>query len=199
MSLPPVPYPNENRHSEAKRVLGKILFWDEQLSTDNSIACGSCHLPSRSGADSRIGLEPGFDNILNTDDDILGSQGVVFRNQFGQMQSHDIFKNNPQVTTRTAQGYFSGIWALSNFWDGRASSEFIDPQTKQIAILTGGALENQALGPLMSNVEMAKDGQTPEEVIAKLTQAQPLALASNLPADIQAVLTDETDYPQAIC
>ncbi|WP_158971526.1 cytochrome-c peroxidase [Paraglaciecola sp. L3A3] len=194
MSLPPVPYPSENQPTEAKRVLGKILFWDEQLSTDNSIACGTCHLPSANGADKRIGLEPGFDKIINTSDDILGSLGVVSRDALGQVQNHSVFKQNPQVTNRTAQAYFSGIWADTNFWDGRASSEFIDPKTKKIVISAGGALESQALGPLMSNVEMAKDGQTADEIITKLKQAKPLALATNLPADIQAVLSDGSDY-----
>ena len=30
-ALPPVPVPAENPITEPKRVLGKILFWDEQL------------------------------------------------------------------------------------------------------------------------------------------------------------------------
>ena len=38
-ALPPVPVPAENPITEPKRVLGKILFWDEQLSSDNTVAC----------------------------------------------------------------------------------------------------------------------------------------------------------------
>jgi len=44
--LPPPPVPAENPITESKRVLGKILFWDEQLSSDNTVACGSCHSPA---------------------------------------------------------------------------------------------------------------------------------------------------------
>ncbi|MCA8963956.1 MAG: cytochrome-c peroxidase, partial [Planctomycetes bacterium] len=43
--LPPVPVPSQNPMTPAKVVLGKILFWDEQLSSDDSIACGTCHVP----------------------------------------------------------------------------------------------------------------------------------------------------------
>ena len=46
-ALPPVPVPAENPITEPKRVLGKILFWDEQLSSDNTVACGTCHRPGQ--------------------------------------------------------------------------------------------------------------------------------------------------------
>lgn len=38
--LPSVPEPAENPLTAEKAVLGKILFWDQQLSTDNTVACG---------------------------------------------------------------------------------------------------------------------------------------------------------------
>lgn len=194
-ALPKVSYPNENPPQEAKRILGKILFWDEQLSTDNSIACGSCHLPASGGADNRVGRYPGYDQQFKTDDDIVGSIGVVTRNSLGQPIEHPVFANQRQVTNRSSQAYFLGVWAKQNFWDGRATSEFIDPEQKIIAIKTGGALENQVLGPLMSSVEMAKQGQTPIEVVQKLSQARPLALASKLPDDIAKALIKDKRYP----
>ncbi len=36
----------EVNHLSMKRVLGKILFWDEQLSSDDTVACGTCHIPA---------------------------------------------------------------------------------------------------------------------------------------------------------
>src|SRR5450755_3513559 len=33
-----IPFPPENPYSDAKAVLGKILFWDEQVSSDNTVA-----------------------------------------------------------------------------------------------------------------------------------------------------------------
>ena len=38
LPYPPSPYPVENPDSDAKAMLGKILFWDEQLSGDNTVA-----------------------------------------------------------------------------------------------------------------------------------------------------------------
>ncbi len=57
--LPPVPVPAENPITEQKRVLGKILFWDEQLSSDGTVACGTCHRPGAGGGDPRAGRQPG--------------------------------------------------------------------------------------------------------------------------------------------
>ncbi len=42
----PPPESAENPVTEQKRVLGKILFWDEQLSSDDTVACGTCHIPA---------------------------------------------------------------------------------------------------------------------------------------------------------
>ena len=55
-----VPAPTENPISEGKRVLGKILFWDEQLSNTNTVACGTCHIPSTGGTDPRSGIRRSF-------------------------------------------------------------------------------------------------------------------------------------------
>ena len=73
--LPPVPVPPQNPITEPKRVLGKILFWDEQLSSDDTIACGTCHLPVKGGGDDRVGTHPGPDGVFGNADDILGSPG----------------------------------------------------------------------------------------------------------------------------
>src|SRR4030095_14929521 len=51
--LPPAWQPPQNPSTHVKVVLGKILFWDEQLSSDDSIACGTCHLPEFGGSDGR--------------------------------------------------------------------------------------------------------------------------------------------------
>ena len=59
----------------------------------------------------------------------------------------------------------------------------------------GGALENQALEPILSDVEMAKEGRTWPEVTAKLSVVSPLFLASDLPADVEAALATNPSYP----
>ena len=77
--LPPW-VPPQNPQTPAKIVLGKILFWDEQLSSDDSVACGTCHLPEFGGSDGRLqgGLHPGPDGVFGTVDDIVsGIQGAL--------------------------------------------------------------------------------------------------------------------------
>ncbi|AWB67832.1 hypothetical protein C2869_15970 [Saccharobesus litoralis] len=192
--LPPVNFPSENPFSEPKRLLGKILFWDEQLSTDNSVACGTCHIPAAAGADPRIANGPGYDEKLGTPDDIWGSLGVKARDHQGKLSKNKHFHYRQQVTSRAAQSYFSGLWSDLNFWDGRAGSQFLDPQTGKVLIKQGGALENQALGPLFSAVEMAKAEQRPQELIDKLRQSSPLALATAWPVDVAQAIENNPSY-----
>ena len=35
--------------------LGKVLFWDEQVSSGNYTSCGTCHAPRAGGTDLRLG------------------------------------------------------------------------------------------------------------------------------------------------
>jgi cytochrome c peroxidase len=187
--------PPENPYSEAKRVLGKALFWDEQLSSDDTVSCGTCHLPARGGADARRARHPGADGIFNTPDDVFGSPGVVRRDADGRFVPHANFGLDPQVTGRAAPSALTGALSDTLFWDGRATSRFVDPQTAEVAIAAGGALESQAVGPPLSSVEMGHEGRTWDDVTAKLATAAPLALATSIPADIANVLSPETRYP----
>ena len=191
--LPPVPVPAENPITEAKRVLGKLLFWDEQLSSDNTVACGTCHRPGSGGADPRAARHPGTDK--GTIDDVLGSPGIVSLDRDGRRTTHPMFGDQPQVTPRLAPSNFAALWAEQVFWDGRAGSEFRDPLSGEIVIAGGGALENQALAALSNSAEMAKTGRTWSELADKLTRAEPLALATELPADLIGALNEHADYP----
>jgi len=190
-----VPFPLENPIDADKAVLGKILFWDEQLSSDNSIACGTCHLTERGGADERKGRHPGFDGIFETPDDVFGSLGVVRRDSNGVPVADPLFGSDTQVTGRSAPPFFGGLWDPSAFWDGRAEGSFLDPLTGNVVIPSGGALEIQALAPILSDVEMAKEGRTWAEVVAKLHVAPPLALATDLPPDVATALANAPTYP----
>jgi len=194
--LPPVPYPAENQHSEAKRILGKVLFWDEQLSSDNTMSCGTCHRPAFAGADPRLGVHPGSDENFGTPDDILGSPGVVRRDAGGNPFADSLFGFEPQVTGRSAQSYFAAMFAQDSFWDGRGDSTFVDPETSAVAIQNGGGLESQAIGPILSRAEMAHDGRTWAEVRAKLQTITPMLMASNIPSDVQTALDAAPTYAQ---
>ncbi len=192
--LPPVPFPAENPPTEEKRILGKILFWDEQLSSDDTVACGTCHRASAGGADPRLGAHPGPDGMFGTSDDIIGSPGVARADLAGIPLMDPLFGFDVQVTGRSAQPVIGSQWAPDMFWDGRATSTFIDPQTGLVSIASGGALESQAVGPLLSDVEMAFEGRTWDDLVTKMESVAPLALGTDLPADVAAILVGGTDY-----
>lgn len=46
-------YPADNPYSEAKKDLGKVLFFDPRLSVSGQIACGSCHEPQLAWGDGK--------------------------------------------------------------------------------------------------------------------------------------------------
>src|SRR5262245_18790285 len=190
--LPPVPVPAENPRTEPKRVLGKILFWDEQLSSNGTVACGTCHRPAAGGGDPRAGRHPGVDK--GTIDDVMGSPGIVSLDHDGRPRPNALFGSGPQVTPRLAPSNFGGIWADELFWDGRARSELKDPLTGKVAIAHGGALENQALAALLNEAEMAKAERTWADVAVDLTGARPLAVATKLPPDTAAAIASHPTY-----
>ena len=194
-ALPPVSFPPENQFTVEKSTLGKILFWDAQLSSDNTISCGTCHISSSGGADPRVGINPGFDELFGTNDDILGSPGVSLADANDSYLKSILFDMLPQTTGRVAQPAVMAMFANELFWDGRATSEFLDPQTGQVVIQSGGALESQAVGPILSNVEMAHTDRNWDQVIMKLERARPLALALNLPTDVASIIETGATYP----
>lgn len=184
--------PFQNPYSEEKRVLGKILFWDEQLSSDNTVSCGSCHIPSSGGGDPRSAPNPGFDEIFGTADDIQGSVGVISMDVMDEYLRSELFGLDPQVTSRAAQSNMMGMFAGSLFWDGRAELNFVDPETGELMFQSGVAgLEIQATAPILNMVEMSHPGRTWDDVRNKLNAVRPLALADSIPQDMHdAVIVD---------
>lgn len=138
-ALPPVPFPPENPLTESKRVLGKILFWDEQLSSDNTIACGACHQPRTGGADPRLAVHPGPDGVLGTPDDLRTSPGVINADGADDYLPAPFFALQRQLTPRAANTAIMAMYAPELFWDGRAPSRFADPETGATVIAAGGA------------------------------------------------------------
>ncbi len=192
--LPPVPVPAENPLSEPKRLLGKVLFWDEQLSSSSTVACGTCHRALAGGSDPRIGINPGPDTLAPTPDDIAGSPGVIRADAAGTPIQDPVFGFNPQITGRAANTAVMAVYAPNLFWDGRATSRFDDPETGLPSITVGGGLESQAVGPIVSHVEMARDGRSWADVKAKLAVSHPLSDATDLPADVATALAGGAAY-----
>ncbi|MFT3683962.1 MAG: cytochrome c peroxidase [Phycisphaerales bacterium] len=186
--------PAANPVTEPKRLLGKILFWDEQLSSSNTVSCGTCHTPQAGGGDLRRARNPGSDGLFMSGDDVFGSPGLILADGQNNFSPEPAFAFASQVTARASNSAYMGAYSNLNFWDGRAGPSLVDPITGQTLIAGGAALEAQVLGPPVSNVEMAHFGRSWGDVVSKLGGAQPLALADQVPADVAAALADSPSY-----
>lgn len=194
--LPPVPVPDANPMSEDKRVLGKVLFFDEQLSSDNTVSCATCHQSNAGGADPRTARHPGRDGINNTPDDILASPGVLAQAADAGYSADPVFAFAPQVTTRAANLVINAAFHRELFWDGRAAQTLTDPATGQTVLTENAALESQALAPPTNSVEMAHADRDWSQICDKLAHARPAALGADLPPDMAAAVLDAKTYPE---
>jgi signal transduction histidine kinase/cytochrome c peroxidase len=198
--LGPAPVPAANPQTPAKIALGQALFWDEQLSVTGTVACGTCHAPRGGGSDARLpaasadSRHPGGDGVFGTADDSIGALGVPRHDAVGAYLGDPVFGMAPQAGARQSISAVNAAYPPLLFWDGRARADFIDPATGQTLIATGGALENQALGPLVNDVEMAHAGGTLADMQARIGTITPLRLAASVPAAL-AEWIDGRDYP----
>lgn len=125
-SIPEDPiYPESNPYSAAKAELGELLFWDPILSGEQNIACASCHHPDFAWADGRA-RSVGADGVG------LGPDRIGFE----ETEFHSPSIVNVAFTGMGLEddpSFISGGY----FWDLRA-----------------GTLEEQAIEPIKSDVEM---------------------------------------------
>jgi len=123
--LNPPPAPLGNQVTAAKAFLGKALFWDEQLSSTRTVACGTCHFATSGGSDARSlvnnprSTNPGADGVFNTADDVFASPGVMSNNSDGTFNWSSVYGFNEQVTGRKSRSYINAGYSNSLFWDGR--------------------------------------------------------------------------------
>jgi cytochrome c peroxidase len=99
VTLPAAPFPADNPPSEAKRLLGRALFYDPILSRDRATACVTCH-----------------SEIWGLGDQLQRSVGVDGVGRIGPGRS------GPHVTRRNAQPLWNLAYRGSLFWDGRADT-----------------------------------------------------------------------------
>ncbi|MBX3291790.1 MAG: hypothetical protein KF881_02740 [Acidobacteria bacterium] len=201
-ALEPPPAPAENPVTASKAALGKALFWDEQLSSTNTVSCGTCHRPAAGGADPRTVVgdlstqNAGFDQIYGTPDDVFGSRGVPVNGADGSYSASQFFGLNDQVTGRKAPSYLNAGYARNGlFWDGRASEIFRDPVTNIILIGDLASLESQSAGPPLSDVEMSHFGRNWTQIAAKIQNVRPLAVAWNIPNGLRTWIGNRS-YPE---
>ncbi|MCA9245141.1 MAG: hypothetical protein KDA32_14375, partial [Phycisphaerales bacterium] len=139
---------------------------------------------------------PGIDGLINTPDDILASPGVIRSDELNAFIGDDVFGFNPQITGRSAPTMINAAFGNDLFWDGRARSQFVDPQTGNVAIPVGGGLESQIVQPPVSDVEMAHQDRDWQQIAQKLRRSRPLDLSTNIPPDVAAELTGDPGYPE---
>ncbi|MDF1798294.1 MAG: cytochrome c peroxidase [Planctomycetota bacterium] len=201
---PPAPFPTVqapvgNPITPDKVLLGKALFWDEQMSSSRTMACATCHIPGNGGTDPRavqgITTNPGFDGLFGTSDDVTGSLGAIQSNVDGLYEPEASFGLDVQVTTRKANSVINAAFPQELFWDGRATSTFFDPLTGAQVLAAGAALESQAAEPPISSIEMGHLGEDWAEVATRIAGATPLAMASGLPTDLANFVAGRS-YPQ---
>src|SRR5947208_13350855 len=189
--LNPPPVPPANPVTATKAYLGKTLFWDEQLSSTRTVACGTCHFAANGGSDSRaiIGsvrsTNPGADGLFGTADDVFASPGVISNNNDGTYNLSAVYGFREQVTGRKSRSYIEAGYSNSLFWDGRATQVFTDPIGGAVVLQNGGALESQVAGPPVSSTEMAHAGRTWNDVAVRVTVARPLALTPFIPTGLR--------------
>lgn len=190
--FPPPPVPPGNPMTPDKVLLGKALFFDEQLSSSRTVACATCHVLGTGGADPRPGIHPGPDGVFGTGDDIKGSPGVVQHDRGGRYVADPAFGIRPQVTNRRAPTVINAGYQPELFWDGRAGRVFADPVTHAVLLPDHAALENQVLGPPLSSVEMSHIGRSWPDVAADIAPLVPLALADQIPPALAAFVAGQS-------
>ena len=199
--LPPPPVPPGNPITAAKANLGKVLFWEEQMSSTRTVACGSCHQAKVGGSDPRshVGAanatNPGNDGLVGTADDITGSPGVPRNLADGSYALSTTFGMQAQVTPRRTPSHIDAGYSPLLFWDGRASGTFVDPVSGVTVLNAGAALESQAAGPPLSSTEMAHETRDWTQVATRIASATPLRLSLVVPSDLSAYIGGRT-YPQ---
>lgn len=198
--LPPPPVPDGNPITVEKARLGKALFWDEQFASGRTLACGSCHQPAAGGSDPRAtGMHenPGFDHEFGTADDMWGSPGVVRSDAQGLYVWESLvgFGFDVQVTPRKSLSVLMAVYAPETLWDGTQPEVFADPETGEVLLPSGAALESQALVPLKLDREMGHEGREWSDILGRIAAVKPLALAEDVPADLVTWIAGRS-YPE---
>jgi len=115
--------------------LGKLLFFDRNLSKNRNQSCASCHAPHAGWT--------GPDEPVNRGGAVY--EGSV-PGRYGNRKPPSVAYSTPSPKLhRTAKGEFAG----GHFWDGRATGERL-----------GSAAADQAVGPFLNPMEQA----LPDEV-----------------------------------
>lgn len=191
-------------YKENKRRLGKALFWDEQLSSSNIMACGTCHAITRGGTDGRDG--PGVGGTG-------GTFGVIRQHAIGNQVKYGFLGSTPQtppstninrLSTGLAAPTMIGAYVFNlQFWDGRSGPALDDGAGGIFGGNPGpftdwAGLEDQAHEPPPNFVEMGHEALSwgSNFIQQKLNNSLPLALVNpaTIPPDVLPLVTPGAAY-----
>ncbi len=124
--------------------LGKLIFFDENLSVNHNQSCAACHAPDAGWT--------GPDGSINAHDAVY--EGSI-PGAFGDRKPPSAaYATQSPILSVNKKGLFTG----GNFWDGRATGEIL-----------GSPSAEQALGPFLNPVEQALPSAA--EVVARVCSA----------------------------
>ncbi len=153
-------YNNFTDTTNAISTLGRVLFYDRQLSINNTISCASCHKQS-AGFSDNARYSPGFEMKLTTRNSMpvqnLGANPFLFMDAFSSKGS--LGNTAPSNTFKPANPTNSPFFGGQHFfWDGREQS-----------------LERLILQPVGNHIEMGiTDIQALTEKLARSPYYAPL-------------------------
>ncbi len=171
-----------------KQNLGKALFWDVQLSTDDTMSCGSCHGFGTGGTDGRPAGQASQFGAPS-----LGAFGVIPQSRVGANTIYGFnapSQETPSVTPFHTPTMVGAYMNRQQLWQKNASNVF---NFAGGSFNNWSSLESQAAGPPTNQIEMAHQGLvwSPNQNGAgpledKLGAAAPLAtvVPGSVPASI---------------
>lgn len=120
--------------------LGKLIFFDQNLSINNNQSCASCHDP-----------EWGFTGPLSE----VNAAGAVYEGSVPGMFGNRKPPSAAYATLSPILHFDKGLFVGGNFWDGRATGEKL-----------GNPAADQAQGPFLAPPEQAL--ATPADVVERV-------------------------------
>lgn len=102
LDLPETPYKYNNSTNDNIATLGRVLFYDRQLSLNNSVSCSSCHKQSMAFADN-VAFSKGFEGKR------------TLRNSMPIQNLGITFPGGDSIIIDPMPGFFNTVL----FWDGR--------------------------------------------------------------------------------
>lgn len=176
------PFPGAPTGYLRRRVeLGKMLFWDEQVSTSNTMACATCHLPEAGGVDPR---KPGR-TLNGLGQLVLGSLGVVPQAQPGGPGTPIDYGFLAPPSSQESRGVtpihvptMIGAYMFRNQFWGLTAGPVFNFSGGGALFPDWSSLENQSVAPPTSDIEMGHENLAWASGVIqrKLNREAPLAL-----------------------